>query len=302
MYRSELYRRMETSTRARAMATMVGLVLAVAVVSVAARAPLSRAAAVNARAAQAPTTALFMVLAGMGVVMVGGLVLLLWSGRRRKDDPPEREPTKIDVHWIWKLVAMLIPFALAAALVVAAVLGTRQAHQAPRLGGQSFGSGGSRLTGSSATRGGFTLPAWLPWTLLAIAGIALAAGVAVLWLRRWRPAMAAPEVSAPHAAVEAAIDALDTEADPRRAVIAAYSAMQRSLGERGIVRSPAEAPREYLNRALMVTHGTERDARTLTDLFEEARYSLHPIPERFRELALSALRSLQRRLQAEGVR
>lgn len=302
MHRSELYRRMETSTRAKAMATAVGLVVAVAVVSMAARAPLSRATAVNAHSAQAPTTALFIVLAAMGVMMVGGLVPMLWSGRRRKDDPPEREPAKIEVHWAWKLVAMLVPFALAGALVAAAVVGTGQVHQAPGLGGQAFGSAASHHTGSSATGGGFALPPWLPWTLVAIAGIALAAGVAVLWRRRWRPAVEAPEARATHAAVEAAIDALDTEADPRRAVIAAYSAMQRSLGERGIVRSPAEAPREYLKRALTVSHGTEREARTLTDLFEEARYSLHPIPERFRELALSALRSLQRRLQAEGSR
>ncbi|HJS94034.1 MAG TPA: DUF4129 domain-containing protein [Solirubrobacteraceae bacterium] len=282
------------------MATAAGLAVAVAVVSMAARAPLSRATAVNAHSAQAPTTALLMVLAGMGVVMAGGLVLLVWSGRRRKDDPPERQPAEIEVHWVWKLVAMLIPFALAGALVAAAVVGTRQVVQAPRPGGQSFGNAASRPTGTSATAGGFTLPAWLPWTLLAIAGIALATVVAVLWLRRSRPALEAPELSATHAAVAAAIDALDTETDPRRAVIAAYSAMQRSLGERGIVRSPAEAPREYLSRALMAGHGTERETRTLTNLFEEARYSMHPIPERFRELALSALYSLERRLQAQG--
>jgi hypothetical protein len=138
--------------------------------------------------------------------------------------------------------------------------------------------------------------------VLAIAAIGLAAGLVVLWLRRWRPAPASSEASATEAAVEAAIDALDAEADPRLAVIAAYGAMQRTLGERGIVRSPAEAPREYLVRALSASHATEREARTLTGLFEEARYSIHPIPERFRELALSALRSLQRRLSGEGAK
>ena len=62
--------------------------------------------------------------------------------------------------------------------------------------------------------------------------------------------------------------------------------MQRTLGERGVVRSPAEAPREYLQRALVASRATEREARTLTGLFEEARYSAHPIPERLRELAV----------------
>jgi Domain of unknown function (DUF4129) len=279
---------------------MLGLVVAGAVVAVAARAPLSSVTTINARSAQTPTTAAFMVLAGMGVVMVGGLALLLWSGRRRKDDPPEREPTQIEGHWIWKFVAMLTPLALGAALIAAAVIGTTRGHPEPRFPGGSFGGGSTGRTGSSATRGGFALPAWLPWTVLAIAGFALAAVCVVLWLRRRRPAPETPERSATHAAVEAAIHALDAEADPRRAVIAAYGAMQRTLGERGLVRSPAEAPREYLNRALTASHATEHQTRTLTALFEEARYSSHPIPERLRELALSALRSLERRLQAEG--
>jgi Domain of unknown function (DUF4129) len=63
------------------------------------------------------------------------------------------------------------------------------------------------------------------------------------------------------------------------------------------VRSPAEAPREYLRRALAASRPTERETTTLTDLFEEARYSTHAIPERLREVALSALRSLRSRLQ-----
>ena len=278
----------------------VGLTVAVVVVAMAARAPLSRATPVDARSAQAPTTALFMLLAGAGIVMVGALVLVAWSGRRRKDDPPEREPTKFEAHWIWKVVMMLVPFALGAALVAAAAIGTRAVHNATRFRGGSFGGAPPGHTPSSGTGGGFVVPDWLPWTLLGIVGVALAAGIAVLWLRRERAASEAPETSAPHAAVQAAIGALDAEADPRRAVIAAYGAMQRTLGERGVVRSPAEAPREYLQRALVASRATEREARMLTGLFEEARYSTHPIPERFREMALSALRSLQRRLRAEG--
>ena len=291
-----------SSTRARAAAA--ALAAAVAVVAMAARAPLSGATPVNAHSAQAPTTALFMVLLGTGVVMLGALVLVVWPGRRRKDDPPEQEPTRIEVPWIWKVVAIVLPFALGAALVAAAVSGTRSVHTAPGFGGAAFGGAPLGGAGAGATqpgaRDGFTVPPWLPWTLLAIAGIVLAAGVVVLWLWRERTATEPPETSAARAAVQAAIGALDTETDPRRAVIAAYGAMQRELGEHGVARSPAEAPREYLQRALTASRATEREARTLTGLFEEARYSTHPIPERLREAALSALRSLQRRLQAAG--
>jgi len=294
-----------SSTRAKAAAAGLALALAVMVVAMAARAPLSGTTPVNARSAQAPTTALFMALLGTGVVMLGALVLVVWPGRRRKDDPPEREPTRIEVPWIWKLVTIVLPVALGAALVAAAVSGTRSVHTGPGFGGETFG--GAPLGGaaggaarSSGAGSGFTVPAWLPWTLLAIVALALAAGVVVLWLRRERTATEPPDASAARAAVQAAIGALDTETDPRRAVIAAYGAMQRELGERGVARSPAEAPREYLERALRASRATEREARTLTGLFEEARYSTHPIPERLREAALSALRSLQRRLQAGG--
>lgn len=280
----------------------LGLVVAVAVVAMASRLPLSRAAPVDARSAQAPATALFILLAGTGIAMLGALGVLLWSGRRRKDDAPEREPAPMEVHWIWKVLAATLPFALGAALVAAAVIGTRSTHTAPRLEGQPFGGASSGAARPTGTGGGFAVPAWLPWTLVAIVVVAFAAAVLVLSLRRARAAAQQSEAGAARAAVEAAIGALDDEADPRRGVIAAYGAMQRALGERGVVRSPAEAPREYLQRALSSSRATEREARTLTGLFEEARYSTHPIPERVRELALSALRSLQRRLQADGVR
>lgn len=286
-----------SSIRARVVVATLGLGAAVVIVAMASHAPLSRATALNARAAQTPTTALFMVLAGMGVVMLAGLALLMWSGRRRDDDPPEREPTRIELHWFWKLVAVLVPLAVGAALVAAAVTGTRRV-QSPRFGGQFFGGAHPRPTGSSGAGTGFVLPNWLPWTLLAILGIAVLAGGVVLWLRRWRPATAPVQSTATRVAVEAAIGALDADADPRRAVIAAYGAMQRALSERGVARSPAEAPREYLQRVLTIDHASEREARTLTGLFEEARYSTHAIPEHLRAVALSALRSLQRRIRA----
>jgi len=298
LYESQMRR---LSYRTTAVVVTLGLVLAVAVVAMAGKAPLSHSTPVDARSAQAPTVALVVLLLGVGIVTLGALVMLAWTGRRRKDDPPEDEPTPTEVSWIWKLVATLVPFAVGAALVVAAVIGTRSVGNAPRFGTLPPGLAPPNSSPSTGTRRGFVLPVWLPWTVLAIVAVAVAAGLLLLWLRRTETSTQAPETaSASRAAVEAAIGALDAESDPRRAVIAAYAAMQRTLGERGVVRFPSEAPREYLERALVASRATEHEARTLTGLFEEARYSEHPIPERLRAVALSALRSLQGPVRAEG--
>jgi len=297
------------SIRARAAIAALALGGVAVVVAIAARAPLSRSTPVDARSVQAPTAAVFMVIAGIGIVMLGALAILVWSGRRRKDDPPEHESPPIEVPWIWKVLATLAPLALGAALVAAAVTGSKRAQNGPRFGGTSLLGGSGFVLGRSGPSSGrpsgatgFVVPSWLPWTVLGIVAVAVFAGVVALWLRRPRPSAALPDARATRAAVDAAIGALDAEADPRRAVIAAYGAMQRTLGEHGVARSSTEAPREYLQRVLTASRANDREVRTLTGLFEEARYSTHPIPERLREVALAALRSLQGRLQAKAAR
>lgn len=285
---------------------MLALTAAVVVVAMAARSPLSRSTPADAHSAQGPTTALFMVLAGIGIVFLGALAIVAWSGRPRRDDPPEREAPPFEIPWWWKVVAVLLPIALGAALVAAAVSGTKVLGTKPgRLsGGGTLGGGPLAPASSTRAAGGFVLPSWLPWTVIGIVALAIAAMAFLFWLCRDR---ALPdeleEGTATRAAVDAAIDALDADhGDPRRAVIAAYAAMQRTFGERGIVRSPAEAPREFLGRTLVASRVTEQEARTLTGLFEEARYSHHQIPEHLRETALSTLRSLRGRLPAESAR
>ncbi|HTP21289.1 MAG TPA: DUF4129 domain-containing protein [Solirubrobacteraceae bacterium] len=286
------------SNRVRAAIAALALGALAVIVAVAARAPLSRPTPLDARSLQAPTIAVFTLIAGVGIVLLGTLMLLAWSGRRRKDDDvPEHEPSPPQVHWIWKLLAVLLIVGLGAALVAAAVSGSKQGRNAQGFGG-ALGAGGAGPLSGRTGKTGFVVPSWLPWTVLGIVAVAVTAGVAVVWLTRWRGAVASGEPSATSVAVDAAIGVLDAEADPRRAVIAAYGAMERTLGERGVARRPTEAPREYLWRVLVASQADGHEARTLTGLFEEARYSSHPIPERMREVALAALHSLRRRLQA----
>lgn len=287
----------------QAAAVGLGLTASMALVAMAARAPLGRSTPINAASARTPVTAVFVLLVGCGVIALGGLLVVLWPGRRRRaEDEPEPFPEPVPVHWAWKLAAVLLPFALGAVLVAAVVVGLGGARHAAPLGGLAPGrpSSGRAIAVRGGGRG-FAVPSWLPWTILAIVvAAAIAAAAWLLLLRRARTAIdERPDRSATRAAVQAAITAIDSAGDPRGAVIAAYAEMERTLAAHGIARSSAEAPREYLRRVLGASSATEREAKMLTGLFEEARFSIHPISERVREAALSALRSLRARLERE---
>jgi len=296
-----MLQRQRTRGWARAGSAAIALTVAIVAVAIAGRAPLSRSTPVNAASARAPVTALALLLAGVAVVALAALVALMRPARRRRgEDEPEEAREAIPVHWAWKVGAVLLPFALGAALAVAAVLGARSAGHPGRPGalqGHPASPAGPHR-GAGAAGGGFTLPAWLPWTALGIVVVAsVALAVARLRLRPSAPEEE-PERGAARLAVDAAIGALDVGEDPRAAVIAAYAAMERTLAAHGVARSRTEAPREYLRRVLASAAGTESEVGTLTSLFEEARYSPHPVPERLREVALRALRSLRGRLGA----
>jgi Domain of unknown function (DUF4129) len=154
-------------------------------------------------------------------------------------------------------------------------------------------------------------PAWLWWLLGAIAAGAVAWVVVRIarelmrmrwrlprvggWRWRWRgrtraaagespatePARVAhdDETEVAREAVEAALAPLREPADPRAAVIEAYARLEHVLAERELGRRTPEAPREYLRRLMREQGMPEESLTTLTVLFEEARFSRHPIPE-----------------------
>ena len=75
------------------------------------------------------------------------------------------------------------------------------------------------------------------------------------------------------AVLDDTLDDLRAEADPRRAVIAAYARLERVLGANGVPRRSSETPEEYLSRVLgdlpLGSGATER----LTELFTRAKFS-----------------------------
>ena len=175
-------------------------------------------------------------------------------------------------------------------------------------------------------------PAWLWWLLGAI-GAAAVLWVAVRVVRelvriRWRiPRLGRPrwrsrrrartapawtpavepmqevpdEAAVAREAVDAALAPLREPTDPRAAVIEAYARMEHVLAKRGIGRQTAEAPREYLERVLRDQGMPEGSLTALTALFEEARFSRHPIPETARRRAARELNAARDALAAETV-
>jgi uncharacterized membrane protein YidH (DUF202 family) len=98
-------------------------------------------------------------------------------------------------------------------------------------------------------------------------------------------------------ALERTIADLRAEADPRKAVIAAYAQMERALAEAELPRGPSEAPREYLGRVLPEVGASTASVERLTELFERAKFSPHAIDAAMKEQAIDALESLRDELR-----
>ena len=110
------------------------------------------------------------------------------------------------------------------------------------------------------------------------------------------PAEVAAELSA---VLDESLDDLLAERDPRRAVIAAYARMERTLARAGLPRSVAEAPLEYLGRVLReLLHTSAEAVSKLTSLFERAKFSPHEIDRGMKDEAIDALVAVRDELRA----
>jgi Domain of unknown function (DUF4129) len=98
-------------------------------------------------------------------------------------------------------------------------------------------------------------------------------------------------------ALDESLDDLRTEPDLRRAIIAAYARMEVALGVAGLPRRPAEAPLEYMERALQSIDTSAAAVRRLTDLFEWAKFSQHAPDPAMRDEAIEALVSVRDELR-----
>ncbi len=231
---------------------------------------------------------LFAITLGIGAVL---FIVGLYSIR---DTWRERE-----VHWIRSFFSSLAVL-LFALLFFAAVHAHFQHHRTrpPARNRGATGQSNSHLPKIVNPKTG----AHFDWEFAAaLAGLAvLAAAYLVIRQRREEPEPE-PTFELEHElseVVRETIDDLRREADPRRAVIAAYARMEGVLGRHGYGRRPAEAPYEYLQRVLVELHVAPGAVRELTDLFELAKFSPHRIGEDMRDRALTAFVSVRDDLKA----
>jgi len=142
---------------------------------------------------------------------------------------------------------------------------------------------------------------WLPAiVVLSVAGGGAVAIAYILFRKPHRRAPTRAELAASLSAVlDDSLDDLVAETDPRRAVIAAYARMERTLAGAGLPRADAETPLEYLARVLRELLHTSADAVSrLTSLFERAKFSPHEIDRGMKNQAIDALVAVRDELRA----
>lgn len=223
------------------------------------------------------------------VALVALVVAFFWLRWRV---PGRRQPARAQRPF--SLLAFLAYLTLVTLVVVVFRHGLNQERPVPEGEGSADPAFPTQTVPEERPEGGRE-PARAPrfrWPLAGGAAALLAAAlVAGLLLRRRGAEEAGPsseQLSQLEAALDAAIDDLRAEPDPRRAVVAAYARMEQALTVLGMPRRDSEAPYEYLARVGRMLQA-ERSVAALTELFELAKFSDHGVDERMRTQAIEAL-------------
>jgi Domain of unknown function (DUF4129) len=142
---------------------------------------------------------------------------------------------------------------------------------------------------------------WLPVLVVGGLVVGIAAVGTVAAVRRRRRVLAeAPVTEALSDVLAESLDDLESERDPRRAVIRAYAQMERVFAARGLPRRESEAPAEYVTRLLDGAGVSSHSVRRLTNLFARARFSTHEVDAGMKGEAIEALGGLRAEIEAMG--
>jgi hypothetical protein len=224
-----------------------------------------------------------------GVVIVAMLVAL-FRRRRRFEDPGS--------HWLRNyciiLAFMLLFTGIGYFVITHGHFRERLQKQQAQQGQTTQGRGPLHLKAVPARQAHFQ------WPVVFGLGALVLLGIVWVRVRRDRRPAASPAESVEEElarAIGSTIEDLRSERDARRAVIAAYASMERILASHGLPRGGAEVPHEYLARVLRVLHVSESAVRSLTELFEYAKFSPHEIEETMKEQAIESLVAVKQELE-----
>jgi len=242
-----------------------------------------------------PTSHFFdYVFTTVALFVIAIAVVVVWSLLGAKPDKAAQKRPK------YNLVQLL--FSLAATLLLGWFLLHAHFHRPAKARTTTSAKPGATGNGASANKPNPAVlrGARLRWDEVAIvAALLAAAGVAAFASRSAKPMKPLRRRSQDEVALalDESLDDLRSEPDLRRAIIAAYARMERTLAATGIPRRPAEAPREYLARALHDLDARAGAVTRLTDLFEWAKFSHHEPDASMRDEAIDALVALRDELR-----
>jgi len=100
-------------------------------------------------------------------------------------------------------------------------------------------------------------------------------------------------------AVEESLDDLRHMPDARLAIVRCYDRFERVLATADVRRPPWQTVLEFMRTALKVPRLPDAEVRTLTGLFEIARFSRHELGPEHRERAWQALMAVKAALEQE---
>jgi hypothetical protein len=250
----------------------------------------------------APTTALKALASAGGVVLAASL-LLIWietpNSRSRKSRRRRPAGDELDdlgtSHWTAGKTAAVVVLALAIFCIAMLPLLSRSSAP-PRT---PTGLNPSASPGSIGKEGGRAADSLnLGWLLLPLALAFTVLTPAAVLIRRRRlqrdvePADEPSELDV----VRASIAALESEHEPRRAILRAYAQMESAFRDVEMARARDETASEFLGRTTQRLPQSAGAAAELTERFEEARFSTHPLTQADRDRALASLRRVEEEL------
>ena len=248
----------------------------------------------------------------VALITLAGLVMLgvLFGRRRPRRRPGEEEfelyhePPKVS-PWVVALVLFmdLVPLAL---LIVLLWSGWAPELRSRAPGPPTAINGARPPVPQVIDRPAISVPAFTGamWTVAVLAGVAsagfaawilLADRLATWWATR---SVDEREREPLIETVDAGLDDLRQQADPRQAIIACYRRFEQWATRSGLRRAPWTTHTEF-TRAALGRFALPPDAiHTLTRLFERSWFSHHEVRAADRDAALDALTAVKSALQA----